>query len=225
MAARLRLVLPVLVLVLAWSGIFAPGVGVAAEKKQHRLPRLKVPRLRHQEHHRAPLPRVKVAPAPQPEATVGDRAARYARRLLGIPYRYGGDSPQSGFDCSGLVRFVYSRFGVTLPHSSYADFSLGRHVTRAQLRPGDLVFFDGVGHVGMYIGGGRFIHAPHTGTRVQVSSMDESWYRDRYDGARRLALPRALVPRRWKPATRAEQESRRDAAERSRLRALRLRLG
>jgi cell wall-associated NlpC family hydrolase len=119
---------------------------------------------------------------------VGLRVTRFARHLLGIPYRYGGSTPSTGFDCSGFVRFVYSHFGVTLPHSTYADFDLGTPISRNSLRPGDLVFFDSVGHVGLYIGNGRFIHAPHTGLRVMVSSLSESWYATRYDGARRLAV-------------------------------------
>ena len=106
--------------------------------------------------------------------------------MIGIPYVWGGSSPATGFDCSGFVRFVYAHFGIALPHSSYADFDLGRRVARGNLRPGDLVFFDGVGHVGMYIGHGRFIHAPHSGTDVQVTSLSEPWYRQSYDGARRL---------------------------------------
>jgi len=121
---------------------------------------------------------------------LGIRAVAFAKRLLGVPYRYGGDSPGGGFDCSGFVRYVYGHFGLSLPHSSYADFGLGRRVGRGSLRPGDLVFFDGVGHVGMYVGGGRFIHAPHTGTSVQVASLNEPWYRAAYDGARRLVEAR-----------------------------------
>jgi len=118
--------------------------------------------------------------------TIGLRAVSFARHLLGVRYRYGGASPSSGFDCSGLVRFVYAHFGIALPHSSYADFDLGHRVSRGALRPGDLVFFDGLGHVGMYVGGGRFIHAPHTGTRVEIDSLT-GWYAGRYDGARRVA--------------------------------------
>jgi len=118
--------------------------------------------------------------------TLGARAARYARRLLGVPYRYGGESPGSGFDCSGFVRYVFGHFGVELPHGSVADYSLGRPVARGALRPGDLVFFSGLGHVGMYVGAGRFIHAPHTGTTVRITSMDDPWYRVSYVGARRV---------------------------------------
>jgi peptidoglycan DL-endopeptidase CwlO len=129
---------------------------------------------------------------------MGLRITRFARHLLGIPYRYGGSTPSTGFDCSGFVRFVYSHFGVTLPHSSYADVDLGKRVSRSALKPGDLVFFDGDGHVGLYIGNGRFIHAPHTGLRVMVSSLSESWYAARYDGARRLAITvarKVILPR------------------------------
>ena len=113
------------------------------------------------------------------------RVVRFARRFLGVRYSYGGVSPRTGFDCSGFTRFVYSHFGVALPHYSGAQFSMGRRVSRGQLRPGDLLFFDGVGHVGLYLGRGRFIHAPHTGTRVSVSPLN-GWYSSEYDGARRF---------------------------------------
>lgn len=113
------------------------------------------------------------------------RIVRFARAYLGVRYSYGGTSPRSGFDCSGFTRFVYAHFGIALPHYSVAQFSSGRRVSRGHLRPGDLVFFDGLGHVGMYIGRGRFIHAPHTGTRVSISYLSGS-YAAVYDGAVRL---------------------------------------
>lgn len=116
----------------------------------------------------------------------GVRIARFAHRLLGVPYSWGGDTPSSGFDCSGLVRFVYSHFGVRLPHSSYADAALGVRVPRRALRPGDLVFFDGDSHVGIYIGKNRFIHAPHSGAAVQITKLSSSWYGEMYDGARQV---------------------------------------
>jgi cell wall-associated NlpC family hydrolase len=103
--------------------------------------------------------------------TFGIRVVSYARHFLGVPYTYGGSTPRTGFDCSGLVRFVYRHFGITLPHSSWADLSYGHRVSRGSLRPGDLVFFYGAGHVGIYVGDGRFIDAPHTGTRVRISTM------------------------------------------------------
>lgn len=110
---------------------------------------------------------------------------RYARRFLGVHYSWGGTSPATGFDCSGFTRFVYAHFGIALPHYSGAQWDLGRPVSRAGLRPGDLVFFSGLGHVGMYVGGGRFIHAPHTGTSVEIDSLSGS-YGGGYDGARRI---------------------------------------
>src|SRR5437764_10966451 len=125
------------------------------------------------------------AAAPARPAAPGVRVVRYARRLLGVPYRWGGGSPRSGFDCSGLVRYVYGHFGVRLAHSSYADYWRGRHVGRWAMKPGDLVFFDDAGHVGIYVGKGRFIHAPHTGTVVRIETM-AGWYSSRFDGARRL---------------------------------------
>jgi cell wall-associated NlpC family hydrolase len=103
----------------------------------------------------------------------------------GVPYVWGGASP-SGFDCSGLVMYSYAQVGVSLPHSSYAMWNDGVSVPRDQLAPGDLVFFDGLGHVGLYVGGGLFVHAPHTGTVVQVSSLDSGWYSSSYVGARRI---------------------------------------
>jgi cell wall-associated NlpC family hydrolase len=118
--------------------------------------------------------------------TVGVKAASFARKLLGVPYRYGGSSPRTGFDCSGFVRYVYAHFGISLAHSSFADYWRGRRVGRWQMKPGDLVFFDGEGHVGIYIGHGRFIHAPHSGTVVSISTMS-GWYGARFDGARRIS--------------------------------------
>jgi peptidoglycan DL-endopeptidase CwlO len=107
-----------------------------------------------------------------------------AMQYLGVPYRWGGASP-SGFDCSGFVMYVYAQVGVSLPHSSFSQYGAGSPVSRDQLQPGDLVFFDGLGHVGIYVGGGSFIHAPHTGDVVKISSMT-GWYASTYVGARRL---------------------------------------
>lgn len=117
------------------------------------------------------------------EPTLGHKIVRYARRFIGTPYVWGGSSPRYGFDCSGFVRYVYAHFGVSLPHSSFADMWRGRRVLRKYLRPGDLVFFYGGGHVGIYIGGNRMIDAPHTGAVVHISTMS-SYYA--YDGARRV---------------------------------------
>jgi cell wall-associated NlpC family hydrolase len=115
----------------------------------------------------------------------GRRVVGYARQFLGIPYRWGGTTPHTGFDCSGLVRFVYGHFGIALPHSSFDDLLRGSRVPRRYLRAGDLVFFAGASHVGIYVGRGRFIDAPHSGTVVRISSM-HGWYGSGYYGARRL---------------------------------------
>jgi cell wall-associated NlpC family hydrolase len=113
------------------------------------------------------------------------RFAVFAHQLLGVPYAYGGSSPTSGFDCSGFTRYVYAHFGIDLPHYSAAQYESGREVTRSGLEPGDLVFFDDLGHVGLYLGGDSFVHAPHPGTRLSIDQMS-GWYADRYHGARRL---------------------------------------
>ena len=113
------------------------------------------------------------------------KLVHYARHFLGVRYVYGGTSPHYGFDCSGFTRFVYAHFGISLPHYSGAQYDRGHRVSRWGLRPGDLLFFDGLGHVGIYIGGGRFIHAPHTGTSVSISPLS-GWYSSTFDGARRL---------------------------------------
>jgi peptidoglycan DL-endopeptidase CwlO len=107
-----------------------------------------------------------------------------AMGYLGVPYVYGGASP-SGFDCSGFVMYVFGQIGVSLPHNAAAQYGSGTPVDRSQLQPGDLVFFNGLGHVGIYVGGGSFIHSPHTGDVVKISSMT-GWYASTYVGARRL---------------------------------------
>ena len=117
---------------------------------------------------------------------LGLRAAAIAERYLGVPYVWGGASP-SGFDCSGLTMYIYAKLGVSLPHFTGAQWTSGRHVSRENLRPGDLVFFTAdLGHMGMYIGGGRFIHAPHTGDVVKISTLTDPWYAREYQGAIRV---------------------------------------
>ena len=112
--------------------------------------------------------------------------------LVGTPYRYGGNTPQGGFDCSGLVGFVYDDVaGVRLPRSAEAMSRLeGDDIQRSRLAPGDLVFFrerrDKVGHVGIYVGEGRFVHAPNTGGTVRLDALDGDYWRRHYDGAKRL---------------------------------------
>ena len=117
--------------------------------------------------------------------TRGEKAVEMALRYLGTPYVWAGSTP-SGFDCSGFVMYVYGRLGVGLPHSSSALWGVGRAVSRDQLEPGDIVFFNGLSHVGIYVGDGHFVHSPHTGDVVRVSSLGEDWYASTYDGARRV---------------------------------------
>jgi cell wall-associated NlpC family hydrolase len=117
-------------------------------------------------------------------ATVADEAAKLALQYLGVPYVWAGTTP-AGFDCSGFTRFVYARLGIRLAHSSYAQWYAGRHVHRAGLRPGDLVFF-GLGHVGIWLGHGRFVHSPHTGEVVSIDRIDGGWYADMFSGGVRL---------------------------------------
>ena len=107
-------------------------------------------------------------------------------QYLGIPYVWGGASPVSGFDCSGFIMYVYAQVGVSLPHHAASQYNYGVPVSSDDLQPGDLVFFNGLGHAGIYIGGGQFIHAPHTGDVVKISSLSDSWYAATYVGARRI---------------------------------------
>jgi len=142
--------------------------------------------------HSAPAP----APTPAPSSSSGGSSSSapppathssvvsIALQYLGVPYVWGGASP-SGFDCSGLTMYAYAKVGVYLPHNAAMQYGMGTPVSRSQLAPGDLVFFSGLSHVGMYIGGGRFVHAPHTGDVVKISSLSEYWYAATYVGARR----------------------------------------
>jgi cell wall-associated NlpC family hydrolase len=120
---------------------------------------------------------------PPGKPSLGSRAVRIAAEQLGTPYRYAGMSPR-GFDCSGLVAYVYGKLGVDLPHNAAAQYSYGRPVRRSELRPGDLVFFHGLGHVGLYVGHGKIIHAPQSGERVEIQSLAER--SGTVEGARRL---------------------------------------
>jgi len=106
-----------------------------------------------------------------------------AMQYLGVPYVWGGASP-GGFDCSGFTMYVFAQAGISLPHNAAMQYGMGSAVGREFLQPGDLVFFNGLGHVGMYIGGNQMIHAPHTGDVVKISPLT-GWYASTYVGARR----------------------------------------
>jgi cell wall-associated NlpC family hydrolase len=117
--------------------------------------------------------------------------AIYALGLIGVDYRYGGSSPEHGLDCSGLVRYVFQEVvGVTLPRTAREMARLGGRVAPGDLKAGDLVFFNTrsspFSHVGIYLGDDRFIHAPHRGGEVEIVTMSQRYWQQRYDGARRL---------------------------------------
>jgi cell wall-associated NlpC family hydrolase len=115
----------------------------------------------------------------------------YALAFLDVKYRYGGTDPESGWDCSGFVSHVFKNaVGVTLPRTSAAMSERGEPIGRAELRPGDLVFFNTLNraysHVGIYIGENRFVHAPSRGKSVQISAMDAAYWTQRFNGGRRI---------------------------------------
>jgi len=113
-------------------------------------------------------------PPPPREPTLAERAVQIARTQLGVPYVYGGATP-AGFDCSGLVQYVYAQFGISLPHSSSAQGAAGTQIPESQAVPGDLVVMDG--HIGFYAGNGQILHAPYEGTSVRIQPI---WTSDYY---------------------------------------------
>lgn len=139
----------------------------------------------------APLPELPAPPDSGPAAANADIVVMRALGLVGVRYRYGGTRPDTGLDCSGLVRWAFREVpGIELPRASGAMYAMGLPaVPRDALAPGDLVFFRigrGVSHVGIYIGEGRFVHAPKAGAQVRVESIRGTYWRQRFDGARRI---------------------------------------
>lgn len=117
----------------------------------------------------------------------------HAMGFLGINYRYGGDTPETGFDCSGLVNYVFNQAaGLVLPRNALAISKVGETVTRHELQPGDLVFFNTLrrpfSHVGIYLGEQRFIHSPSRGGQVEIVDMSQRYWQKRFNGARRISL-------------------------------------
>jgi murein DD-endopeptidase len=127
----------------------------------------------------------------------GTRVVDTAMAQRGVAYRYGGSSPAQGFDCSGLVFYVYGEQGIVVPRTAAQQFAAATPLREQDLRPGDLVFFrlDGpraaVSHVGIYSGQRRFVHSPQSGRRVSEASLDDEFYRDRLAGYGRLLAPGA----------------------------------
>ena len=128
-------------------------------------------------------------PRSKPGREMGAVAARTAERFVGIPYQWGGNNVVEGMDCSGFVRAVYNLCGVNIPRNSREQFRVGENVGRVDLKDGDLVFFgsseDAINHVGIYVGNGRFVHAPRRGDEIKVTSLDDPYFAKKYVGARR----------------------------------------
>ena len=139
------------------------------------------------------------ASAPRSEArsstpvseSAADRAASHAAKMLGRPYHFGGASPSAGFDCSGLVQFSFRQAGVSVPHNTEQQRRTSRPVRLSDLRRGDLIFFDQEGkknsHVGIYVGGGRFVHAPSSGKEVRSDRLDAPYWKKHLSETRRFA--------------------------------------
>jgi murein DD-endopeptidase len=120
---------------------------------------------------------------------VASNATVYAKEMLGKPYRYAGDTP-AGFDCSGLVKYSYGRAGITMPRDTQSQRQISVLISLRNLREGDLLFFDQEGkktsHVGIYIGDGRFIHAPSSGGKVRTDSLSAEFWKKHFVEARRI---------------------------------------
>lgn len=171
-----RLRRPLLVVTVAAAALvvapaLAPGTGYADARAAAEVA------VRGEE--RAPA----AAPGPM---SIGRKAATVALRMVGTRYRWGGESPESGFDCSGLIRWSYGRFGIDLPHNAAALTGVGRAVSRHTLRTGDVLVFSGLGHAGLYLGGGWMVHAPYSGRTVEVVHLAQSSYGRRLVSARRV---------------------------------------
>jgi len=141
----------------------------------------------------SPQPRVAPVP-PAPPRAERSEALLQALLSLGLDYRYGGKSPVTGFDCSGLVAHVYKEaWGVRLPPNTRAQSQAGVPVSLAELQAGDLVFYDTqkrpYSHVGIYLGDGKFVHAPKSGAQVRIESIKSAYWAKRFDGARRIEPP------------------------------------
>jgi peptidoglycan DL-endopeptidase CwlO len=121
------------------------------------------------------------------DSVVADRVALDGLSQIGVPYHWGGESPETGFDCSGLVTWLWARHGVSLPHLASAQYEDGAHVSSTDLEIGDLLFFHKLGHVAIYLGHGYVLHAPHTGDFVRIAPLTGGWFSATYVGATRIS--------------------------------------
>ncbi|MBS0335287.1 MAG: C40 family peptidase [Proteobacteria bacterium] len=145
---------------------------------------------------RAPVSTVKQSAPPASVARAEPEQSEMLFQVLssiGVDYKYGGSSYSTGFDCSGLVAHVYrAGYGITLPRNTLGQSQAGRPVSREELQPGDLVFYNTLNHpfshVGIYLGDGRFIHAPKTGSAVRIENLKNAYWAKRWNGARRIAI-------------------------------------
>lgn len=147
----------------------------------------------------APSDRGAPPPAPHRAPETDQRAAPEQSEMLfqvlsaiGVDYKYGGNSPATGYDCSGLVAHVFrAGYGISLPRNTYGQSRVGTPVSESELQPGDLVFYNTqnrpYSHVGIYLGDGRFVHAPRTGAEVRIEKLDNRYWSQRWSGARRVA--------------------------------------
>jgi cell wall-associated NlpC family hydrolase len=148
---------------------------------------------REPEIHKPPVKPVTTTSTPvKPKggsSDMGGIAARTAERFVGIPYRWGGDTVVDGMDCSGFVRAVYNLCGVSIPRTSREQYKVGENVAKDDLKDGDLVFFgsseSSINHVGIYVGDGKFVHAPRRGEEIKITPVDENYFVKRFVGARR----------------------------------------
>lgn len=177
-----------------------PVPAAVAPAAETHAPALSIPEatdlLRAIEAQTTPTPVAATSVAPETAAQPGtggrvNELVSNALSYIGVRYRYGGNSPERGFDCSGLVRWVYNRtWGVMLPRRASEIASVGTDIPKDQLKPGDLVFFNTLrrtfSHVGIYLGDGQFLHAPRSGGKVRVEKLDEAYWAKRWNGARRL---------------------------------------
>jgi cell wall-associated NlpC family hydrolase len=190
-AAVVGVALCVAVAVLAATGTFSGSTKHArltVEQRRLHIAQRNAQRALHVAEQRAAqadCPRVKGRVGHLPRERYSG-TVEIAERYLGVPYVWGGASPK-GFDSSGLVMYVYAQLGVSLPHYSFSQYCYPSavHPSRSELQPGDLVFFDGRGNVGIYIGNNEFIHAPHTGAVVRIESLT-GWNSREYYGATRI---------------------------------------